>query len=294
MKKTEAHHQGLVMQEDENPLLLKVFSEQDFASRIVVGEVYKASYFAILIIIKGSMFVKHNLREYLVKENSLFFIMPSTIYEFSEISTDFAMVGSVFSVDYMSQTGIILNTSSVVEVMTGAYQPYYAINIEERDLLLNLQEILKKALAEETTVTFLPELKKHSFLSLFYHAASIYARYNVSHKVKLNRREELTIGFLRLLAKHYKEERSVKYYADRLFVTPKHLTQMLKEGTGRTTGSFIDRAVIVGAKVLLRDPTLNIAQVAQELNFADQFTFAKYFKKHTGITPSQFRAEHSA
>lgn len=292
MKKKAVHHLGIMMHAEEHPLMLKVFSEEDFADRIVVGEVYKATYFSILIVTKGSMFVKHNLREYLVKENSLFFIMPSTIYEFSEISEDFAVVGSVFSVDYMSQTGIILNTSSVVEVMTGAYQPYYAINIEERDLLLNLQEILKKALVEEETVAFLPEMKKHSFLSLFYHASSIYARYNVSHKVKLNRREELTIGFLRLLAKHYKEERSVKYYADRLFVTPKHLTQTLKEGTGRTTGSFIDRAVIVGAKVLLRDPSLNIAQVAQELNFADQFTFAKYFKKHTGITPSQFRADH--
>ncbi|WP_316840704.1 helix-turn-helix transcriptional regulator [Pedobacter gandavensis] len=292
MKKLSVHHQGILKVEEDDPLTLKVFTEQDFTSRIIVGEVYKSSFFSIFIITGGSMLVKHNLREFLVKENSLLFIMPSTIYEFTEVSADFTVVGSVFSVDYMSQTGIILNTSSVVEVMTGAYQPYYAINIEERDLLLNLQEVLKKALAEEQTVAFLPEIKKHSFLSLFYHAASIYARYNVSHKVKLNRREELTIGFLRLLAKHYKEERSVKYYADRLFVTPKHLTQMLKEGTGRTTGSFIDRAVIVGAKVLLRDPSLNISQVAQELNFADQFTFAKYFKKHTGITPSQFRAAH--
>ncbi len=287
-----AHHQGIWKVEEQAPLTLKVFTEQDFSSRIVVGEVYKSTYFSIFIVTKGSMLVKHNLREFLVKENSLLFILPSTIYEFTEISPDFKVVGSVFSVDYMSQTGIILNTSSVVKVMTGAYQPYYAINNEERDLLLNLQEILRKALAEESTVAFLPEMRKHSFLSLFYHAASIYARYNVSHKVKLNRREELTIGFLRLLAKHYKEERSVKYYADRLFVTPKHLSQMLKVGTGRTTGSFIDRAVIVGAKVLLRDPSLNIAQVAQELNFADQFTFAKYFKKHTGITPTQFRTDH--
>lgn len=292
MNKKAPHHQGILKVVEGDPLTLKVFTEQDFASRIVVGEVYKSSFFSIFIITNGSMLVKHNLREFLVEKNSLLFIMPATIYEFTEVSQDFKVVGSVFSVDYMSQTGIILNTSSVVEVMTGAYQPYYAINDEERDLLLNLQEILKRALEEETSVAFLTEIKKHSFLSLFYHAASIYARYNVSYKVKLNRREELTIGFLRLLAKHYREERSVKYYADRLFVTPKHLTQMLKEGTGRTTGSFIDRAVIVGAKVLLRDPSLNIAQVAQELNFADQFTFAKYFKKHTGITPSQFRTGH--
>lgn len=292
MKKQEVHHLGIMKVEEGDPLELRVFSEQDFSDRIVIGEVYRATYFSIIIIIKGSMIVKHNLREFWVKENSLFFIMPSTVYEFSDISPDFKVRGSVFSVDYMSQTGIILNTSSVVEVMTGAYQPYYAINEEERDLLLNLLDVLENALAEEQAVAFLTELKKFSFLSLFYHAASIYARYNVSYKGKLNRREELTIGFLRLLAKHYKEERSVQYYADRLFVTPKHLTQMLKEGTGRTTGSFIDRAVIVGAKVLLRDRSLNIAQVAQELNFADQFTFAKYFKKHTGITPSQFRAEH--
>ncbi|MBB2149941.1 AraC family transcriptional regulator [Pedobacter gandavensis] len=292
MKKTAVHYQGIIKPEEDNPLAVMVFSEQDFSKRIVVGEVYKATYFAVLIITKGSMIVKHNLREFWVKENSLFFIMPSTVYEFSDISQDFKVQGCVFSIDYLSQTGVVLSTPSVVEVMTGAYQPYYAINVEETKLLLNLYEVLKKALAEEQAVAFIGELKKYSFLSLFYHSASIYARYNVSYKVKLNRREELTIGFLRLLSKHYKEERSVQFYADQLFVTPKHLTQMLKEGTGRTTGSFIDRAVIVGAKLLLKDRSLNIAQVAQELNFTDQFTFAKYFKKHTGITPSQFRADH--
>jgi len=49
--------------------------------------------------------------------------------------------------------------------------------------------------------------------------------------------------------------------------------------------------VIIEAKVLLRTPSYNVAQVAEELHFSDQFFFAKFFKKHTGLTPSQFRAQ---
>jgi AraC-like DNA-binding protein len=74
-----------------------------------------------------------------------------------------------------------------------------------------------------------------------------------------------------------------------LYVTPKHLTETVKEMTGKTAGEWIDDAIILEAKVLLRNSGTGIAQVANLLNFPDQSSFGKFFKKHTGYAPTEFR-----
>jgi len=74
----------------------------------------------------------------------------------------------------------------------------------------------------------------------------------------LSRKEDLVIRFFNLLSRYFKEERSVQYYAELLFVTPKYLTESVKEMTGKTAGEFIDEAVIMEAKILLGTSSLSV------------------------------------
>ena len=269
----------------------ELFTGKEITQRIEIGKVYRPAYYSILIIKEGNLTVKHNLSEYLIHKNALFFILPNAIYEFSDISHDFEVCGIIYTRQFLSQNGLHLNSSSILEVFASGFQPYYIVSDKELNILVGLFTHLELAMGYETDTPFLADIKKHSFLTLFYQSVSVYRKYNAAQQVKLNRPQELSVDFLRLLSNHFKEERSVQYYAERLFVSPKHLTQMLKDITGRTAGEFIDRAVIIEAKVLLRTPSYNVAQVAEELHFSDQFFFAKFFKKHTGLTPSQFRAQ---
>jgi AraC-like DNA-binding protein len=96
--------------------------------------------------------------------------------------------------------------------------------------------------------------------------------------------------FMKLLSLHFREERSVQYYAAKMFVTPKHLTKMVKELTGKTCGEFIDEMVIAEAKILLNDSANSVANVADLLHFSDQFFFSKFFKNATGLSPSQYKS----
>jgi AraC family transcriptional regulator, transcriptional activator of pobA len=114
-------------------------------------------------------------------------------------------------------------------------------------------------------------------------------KYRGSNNLKMTRKEEIMMSFLKLLPHHFKEERSVQYYASQLFVTPKHLTKTVKELTNKTCSEFIDEMVIIEAKVLLNDVSLSVANVADYLHFSDQFFFSKYFKNLTGLSPTQFR-----
>ena len=127
---------------------------------------------------------------------------------------------------------------------------------------------------------------------LFFNTLGIYSsRFKTpEHK---SRREELLSKFVALLEENFMRERSVSYYADRLYVTPKHLSAVLKEVSDKTAGEWIDQRVVVEAKLMLRSTGLNIQEISAKLNFANQSFFGKYFKHLTGMSPRDYRSKLS-
>jgi len=99
----------------------------------------------------------------------------------------------------------------------------------------------------------------------------------------------LLVNFKQLLYKEFIRERSVAFYADKLNITPKHLSDLLKKQTGKTAGEWIDEAIILEAKVLLQNKELSVSQVSEQLNFSDQSVFGKFFKTHTTLSPLRYR-----
>lgn len=99
----------------------------------------------------------------------------------------------------------------------------------------------------------------------------------------------LTEKFLSLVQQHFKKERFLEFYARNLEVSTKHLSRIVKETTGFSAVDWIDRFVILEAKVLLKSTTMSVQQISDELNFVSQSFFGKYFKKHTGLSPKYFR-----
>jgi len=91
------------------------------------------------------------------------------------------------------------------------------------------------------------------------------------------------------LKDNYKTERSPRFYADKLFITTKYLSSILKKVTGRSINSWLEEAIILGAKLLLKSTDLTVLQVSEELSFPNPSYFGRYFKKATGMTPKDYR-----
>lgn len=108
----------------------------------------------------------------------------------------------------------------------------------------------------------------------------------------LSRRDEYCFRFIDLLAKLPKISRRVDFYADRLCLTPKYLTTLVREATGKSAKDWIDDFIISNAQFLLRHSDMSIQQIAFELNFPNQSFFGKFFKEHTGYSPSGFRSDN--
>lgn len=95
--------------------------------------------------------------------------------------------------------------------------------------------------------------------------------------------------FMLLLGANYKKERSVRFYAEQMHLSPKYFTTLIKKASGQTAADWINHYVILEAKNLLKYSTMNVQEIAYSLNFPNQSFFGKYFKHHTGMTPSQYK-----
>ena len=104
-----------------------------------------------------------------------------------------------------------------------------------------------------------------------------------------SRNDEYFNQFMSELTKHYMQERSVGFYAGQLHLTPKYLTTIIRKTSGRTAAEWIDDYVVLEAKNLLKYSTMSIQEIAYCLNFPNQSFFGKYFRSHTGMTPSAYR-----
>ena len=95
--------------------------------------------------------------------------------------------------------------------------------------------------------------------------------------------------FIKELSEHYLERQSVSFYADRLCISSRYLTTIVRRISGYSVLEWMNRYIVTEAKYLLKDSDLSIQKIAYQLSFPNQSFFGKYFKQHTGISPSAYR-----
>lgn len=99
--------------------------------------------------------------------------------------------------------------------------------------------------------------------------------------------------FIQLVNNYYLEKRTIEEYAALLFLTPNHLSQTVKAASGKNALAFINERIMSEAKSLIQYTDFDVAQIAWQLNFSDPANFGKFFKRHAGQTPLQFRKTHT-
>ena len=130
--------------------------------------------------------------------------------------------------------------------------------------------------------------------SLIYLSADVWSRQvDEARKQALDPRaarpNQVFEHFLTLVSEYHSTERGVAFYADKLCLTPKYLSKLVKTASGRSAPDWIDSFVILEAKNLLKYSDIPIKEVVYRLHFPNPSVFHKFFKTHTGMTPSEYR-----
>ena len=162
------------------------------------------------------------------------------------------------------------------------------MNIENGGNVFGRYYSLLADLVRSPRTEFKLEAAKHLTLAMFYGYS--YEQHGISEDgAGRNRRKELYTNFLELLRTNYKQHRDLTFYASALCITPKYLSQVVREVSGRSAMLCIEEYVITECKALLSSTTMTIQQIADAMNFPSQSVFGKYFKRVVGVSPKGYR-----
>lgn len=232
-------------------------------------------------VLKGSM----GLSEFEITASCLITLPAGEILKFEQISDDFKCLFIVLSRELDNDIFSNIKERMEMTFFTRA-NPVTRLGKEELDINISHYQLLAKAVSNAAN----PHLKKivlHLLLALHYQQhPHIAAPSGTGH---VSKQEETFVQFTQIMKANYKKERQVKYYANLLNLTPKYLSAIIKDHTGKTANEWIDEQVMLEAKALLKSSTLTVQQISDELNFTDQSSFGKYFKAHEGISPKEYR-----
>lgn len=248
---------------------------------------------ALLMVLtfEGTVEISLDYASYTVGPNSFIMIMPSHVMQLHKISKDFKGQLLIAAKEFMDgcNPGGSNRSVSIANYMEVRKNPYTELEPEESAKLEDCIQVMRNKMKERTHF-YQKELVQNAFIGFLLELGNIFlSKKALLIRPSLSRKEELFEQFLQLLFEHCKEQHVVTFYAEKLFITPQYLSLILKDLTGKSANKWIDDALIVEAKILLKAPQATVQQVADILHFSDQSTFGKFFKKHMGISPMEYR-----
>ena len=238
------------------------------------------------ICLKGSIEGSINLKPYSFSKNSLFITLPGQIVQYSYKSEDYS--GLIIAMSKRFTDNLELNIKESVSAMLYLKEnPIILLSADETAYFLDYYNILRQTVRKVHNNNRM-EMTRLLIQALFYHIYNS-QQLQVKSSTQKTKREGLFEKFYRLLLMNYKESREVGFYAEKLCLTPKYLSAVIKDVTERSAFEWINDYVILEAKSLLKSTNKTIQQISDELNFASQSFFSKYFKRLTGMTPKEYR-----
>lgn len=252
----------------------------------------RISFSILFLCTKGNMTIRCNATECHIQTNTLFVCKPGSVLEFLD--------------GHLDQYSVLCTSDKPNGPITLPLQkllPHYAelealtilkLSSQETKKMNTMMGYIKEAIMTNTDNLFYHEaIKAQASAMAFYFLNIFCSKVNLKEDTQHTahfRQQDYVRQFMSLLSLHFREQRRVTFYSEQMHITPKYLGSIVTQQTGRTVSDWIDHFVVSEAKVLLGYSNLTIQEITYKLNFPNQSFFCKYFKSHTGMTPSEFRS----
>lgn len=240
----------------------------------------------VLFCMEGEIHIRISLKEYVLRPNMFCVIITGMIFEVLSISYDFR--GFMIA----TRTNFMPVTEKTTQVMSfyKSLQNRHCYTFAEKEVaeFVRVYRSAKATLQDADHPFRIPMLQSYVQI-LYYRMLPIVTKEKESQsKYSHTRQEEIFQRFIGEVEKHYRKERSVKFYADLLCISPKYLSTVIYKISQQLAGEWIDAYVILEAKTLLKSGKLTIQQISEQLNFSNQSFFGKFFKRCAGMSPKDY------
>jgi len=277
---------------EENPMQLLFKSNSDHFFCLKIEEMMglrfpvppsKHSCHTIIFITSGTHSIKIGFEEYHTYSNGII-VVPA---------------GQIFSVENVNNKHVGFVCQFHPDILIGKYGGSEMINefdflkiggnpkipVSEIDFpfILNLFKRLQHEYVASEKVNL--EIVQSYLMALFCEMN----KSNIKTTKSTSAATTLSSKFKALIYDHIKINHKVNYYASLLNVTPNHLNKSIKAATGKSATNWIDETIMLEAKYLLYQTTFSVSEIAMQVGHEDQSYFSRFFKKHEGMTPVQYR-----
>lgn len=249
---------------------------------------HRHDFFEVLFLIKGSGFHVIDSNKYKIEPPCVFFLSPGQAHKL-ELSHDIEGFIFIFNAEFYLINRINHNRLLEFPFFYTIQQNNPPLILEDRSNVSFLEGLFQKAVNEVAEKDASVDLLK-SILDL---VLTLCARlYPSDDGLSSKGKGHLMVKrFYQLVEENYLKNLPVNDYAEMLAVTANHLTQTVKQLTGKTSTEIIRAKQVLEVKRLLVHTNMSVTEIANVMNFADQSYFTKFFKKETGLTPLGYRAE---
>lgn len=236
-----------------------------------------------IIVLKGSIKRKIDLIPYTIKAPCMVIMLAEQILEHEYISDDFDARLIIMSKRFTESLNIEERFPAFLSVREN---PVIPLTDRELGAMMKYYDMM----LEITRTTDNPnrlEIARNLTRAFFYGAGHYF--HKIPADKEKSKQEILVDNFRKLLQDHYKEHRDIGFYSDKLCLTSKYMSTVIKETSGISAGEWIDNRVILEAKALLKSTNMTIQQISDGLNFSTQSMFGRYFKRIVGVSPKEYR-----
>ncbi|MCI1779782.1 MAG: helix-turn-helix domain-containing protein [Bacteroidales bacterium] len=239
----------------------------------------------LCICTNGDCSISIESKSYHMEKGNMCVVFPNDVLFLRNKSTDFMGYTAACTPEFLNSVNIASGTSIYLYIKGN---PCILLNKDELTYMLKLLDFLKI----HDSLTDHPcrnEISRSLVACIIYEVIGIYKSQTPLEQQPYSRKNKIFFDFTDLVVANFKKEKNVAFYAGKLCITPRHLSSVCKEITGNGAKQCIDNHVINNIYALLSSTDLTIAQISEKLNFPNASFFTKFFKKHTGQTPRQYR-----
>jgi AraC-like DNA-binding protein len=236
----------------------------------------------------GDAVLCYGVDEYRIERNTESIVLPGTTFYVKSMSDDFSVRLFAFSKELFDEVSLGLGFSFsdfLRKLPFSTHREGHRLT-KNSFTWFDMAELISK----DTKNKFLPSMQRNFLQSYLMY---LYERIRLdlaSISFKLTRKQELFHQFMSLLSEHCCKQRDVRFYANKLNITPRYLYAITRESTSfESSKDLIDRYFILEIKILLQSPKLSISEIAYRLDFPNESYFCRYFKRLAGVSPKSYR-----
>ncbi|MDR2765769.1 MAG: AraC family transcriptional regulator [Tannerella sp.] len=239
--------------------------------------------------IAGKATLCYGVGEHRITQNTESFLLPGMTFYMKNMSDDFSVRLFTFSGELFDDVNVGLDFSVNEYLRRVPFYTYTEKNAAYMSETFTWYD-MAKLLSKNTGSKSFPLMQRNFLQSYLTYLFECIRLKLDSESLKLTRKRELFYQFMSLLSKHCREQRNVRFYAEKLHITTNYLCKITRESIPcKSPKDLIDQHFILEIKTLLQSPKLSISEISCRLDFPNESYFCRYFRRLVGMSPQSYR-----